>query len=151
MSIWDKNKHLWRDLASFDIYFKATDKFVVALSKDQFLASDFLDIANELDNLMQYYEINFGPIEDPLFFLTFAQANAIFLQVGKKFDELGAARIAYIANGFKEALTKHMLYPTFDELILKSIDDTFMQFANDYDREWFLQNRHKFYPVSSLQ
>jgi hypothetical protein len=148
MSIWSKNKHLWRDVKSYETYLKETDKLVYALSKENFVSNDFLNIANNLDELFQSYEKNFGPIEDPMFFFTFAQANAIFLQVGKKYDELGATRLAYIVNGFKEGLTKHLLYPTFDEMVMQSIDDTFMQFANDYDKNWFTQNRNKFYPVT---
>lgn len=151
MSIWSKNRNLWRDVSSFEIFLKETDNLSIALSKDEFVSIDFLNISNNLDDLLQSYEMKFGPMEDPLFFFTFAQANAFFLQVGKKYDELGATRIAYIVNGFKEALTKHLLYPTFDETIMKSIDDTFMQFANDYDKSWFTQNRHKFYPVSLLK
>jgi hypothetical protein len=151
MSIWEKNKQLWRDSTSFDKFFEETIKLSVAFSKNEFDAKDFLIVANNLDDLMQSYENNYGPIEDPLFFLVFAQANALFLQVGKEFDELGATRIGYIVNSFKEALTKHLLYPTFDETVLQSIDDTFMQFANDYDKNWFTKNRYKFFPVSSLQ
>ena len=151
MSFWDKNKRLWRDNSSFEIYLKATKDLTKALSKETFLANDFLNIANNLDDMFQSYEMKYGPMEDPLFFFMFAQSNALFLQVGKNYDELGASRVAYIVNGFKEALNKNLLYPTFDEMTLKSIDDTFLQFANDYDKEWFSMNRHKFYPVSSLQ
>lgn len=151
MTIWNKNKYLWRDESSFAIYLKATEDLQVALAKGKFIATDFLNIANNLDDMFQLYENKFGPMEDPLFFFLFAQANAIFLQVGKKFDEICGSRVAYIVNGFKEALNKNMLYPTFDEMILKSIDDTFLQFANEYDKEWYSMNRHKFYPVSNLQ
>lgn len=151
MNIWNKNKHLWRDIKSFSIYLREANNLFSSFSKDPLNSNDFLNIANNLDDLLQSYEKRYGPIEDPLFFLTFAQANAAFLQIGKKYDELGSARIGYIINGFKEALTKHLLHPSFDELMLKSIDETFMQFANDYDKNWFSQNRLKFYPVSSLQ
>lgn len=151
MNNWEKNKKLWRDIGSFNIFLNETLKLSDAFSKSEFNANDFLNVANNLDDLMQLYEKNYGPIEDPLFFLVFAQANAAFLQVGKQFDELGETRIAYIVNGFKEALTKHLLYPSFNEIVLQSIDDTFMQFANEYDKNWYIQNRSKFYPISSMQ
>jgi len=148
---WSKNINLWRDPTAFEKYRAETMNLVAAVSKTPLDAEDFLEISNSLDDIFQAYEKKYGPMEDPLFFFTFAQANALFLQVGKKFDELGRNRVAYIVNGFKEALTKHLLYPSFDEMILKSIDDTFLQFANDYDKTWFSQNRSKFFPISSLQ
>jgi len=145
---WGKNKILWRDPIAFEKYIDETKNLIASVSKDTFNAEDFLKIANSLDDIFQSYEKKYGPMEDPIFFFIFAQANALFLQIGKKFDELGRNRVAYIANGFKEALTKHLLYPSFDETVLKSIDDTFFQFANDFDKSWFSQNRSKFLPIS---
>jgi len=148
---WGKNKRLWRDLSSFENYLIETNNLVLSISKSELIPMDFLKIATSLDDIFQSYEKKCGPMEDPLFFFTFAQANALFLQVGKEYDELGPTRKAYIVNGFKEALTKHLLYPSFDEMILKSIDDTYMQFATDFDKTWFVQNRPKFFPFSTLQ
>jgi len=151
MNIWNKNEKLWRDQTAFEIYLQSTSRLTNSVSKKELIASEFLEIANDLDDMMQAYEKKFGPIDDPLFFFTFAQCNALFLQVGKQYDSLGSLRVGYIINGFKECLTKHLLYPSFNEMILNSIFDTYVQFANENDMNWFKQNKPKFLPFSSLQ
>ncbi len=138
---------MWRDEDSFEIFLKETEAFWNAVSNETSTAKNYLTIANNLDDLLLSYEKKFGPIEDPLYFFIFAQVNTLFLYVGKEYDELGTARIGYVINGLKEALTKHLLYPSFDEKILHSIEVSFLHYSNDYDKNWYIQNKLKFCPI----
>ncbi len=144
MYSWDMNKHLWQDEKAF----KGFEIAVVGMSKASLdNPFDFKMIADILDGIMQSYETKYGPIEDPIFFWYFATSNAFFLQTGKKFDELGRARIAYIMNGYKEGLTKHLLYPSYTKVMMDVIFENVEQFANDHDNVWFSSNKHKFVPI----
>lgn len=144
----DINKHLWRDSKSVDQFIKAVTLFRQAASKDEIDSSEILISCNMLDDMMQQYEAQYCPIEDPLFYWWFASANALFLQVGKSFDELGSARIGYIVNGYKEAFTKHLLYPTLTAELLTVAYENLEQFANDHDKKWISNNRSKFKPIA---
>jgi len=142
------NKHLWSTHDWFDMFSQAATAFMNAVSREAVDHLEILKVANIMDDIMQSYEKQNGPIEDPLFFWYFATANAFFLQIGKKFDELGTSRIAYIVNGYKEALNKHLLYPTFPANMLNVALENMQMFANDYDKEWLSRNQGKFLPIS---
>lgn len=143
---WDLNNRLWRSDKHWLRYISATNSLNRSMSNQPYIADDFLTIANNLDDIMQDYELNYCQIEDPMFFFAFATSNALFLQIGKKFDEMGSTRIGYIVNGYKEGLTKHLLYPSYNLAILKVLIETFFQFANDDDKNWLNDNRFKFVP-----
>jgi len=143
----DMNERLWRDSNAFELFREAVSLLSQAVSKDTINPSELLNIANMMDDIMQSYEKRYGPIEDPLFFWWFATANAFFLQVGKKLDEVGTPRIGYVVNGYKEAINKHLLYPTFPADMLKIAYENMEQFAGNYDREWMFRNHSKFKPI----
>jgi hypothetical protein len=143
----DMNKNLWATPDWFEIFSQAVSAFMNAVSRNPIDHLELLKIANVLDDLMQGYEKIYGPIEDPLFCWHFATANAFFLQVGKKFDEIGSARISYIINGYREALTKHLLYPSFTAIMLNLALENLEQFGNDNVKEWLLRNKSKFEPI----
>ncbi len=109
--------------------------------------SELLSIANIMDDIMQSYEGIYGAIEDPLFFWWFATANAFLLRVIKRLDDIGPPRIGYVVNGYKEALSKHLLYPTFPADMLKIAYENMEQFASYHEREWMLRNYSKFEPA----
>jgi len=143
---WHLNKRLWRSNSHYDRYITITNRLSVLFSNKPYIASNFLNVANGLNDIMQEYESTYCAMEDPMFYFAFSISNALFLQVGKKFDEMGARRIGYIVNGYKEGLTKHLLYPSYTLPILKSIIETYFQFANDSDKSWLDNNKYKFVP-----
>lgn len=143
----DMNKNLWRDSKAFDLFSEAVFLLRQAVSEENIDASEVLKAANIMDDIMQRYESCYCPIDDPIFFWWFATANAFFLQTGKTFDEIGSARIGYIVNGYKEALNKHLLYPSFSAEMIKIVFQNMEQFANDHDKEWMFKNHTKFKPV----
>ncbi|MEZ5196821.1 MAG: hypothetical protein R2764_10575 [Bacteroidales bacterium] len=143
---WDLNKRLWRNESYFFGYLTATTLFNVVLAEKPYKSSDFLTIANELDDIMQAYEKSNGQIEDPMFFFAFATVNALFLQMEQKSDEMGSARIGYVVNGYKEGLTKHVLYPSYTSSLLEIIFDKYSMFANETDQKWLRDNKYKFVP-----
>lgn len=147
MFSFDMNKKLWRDAKTFELFMGAVSSLRQATSRERYDAKEFLEVSNVLDDIMQSYENRYGSIEDPIFFWSFATANAMFLQVGKRFDKMGSTRIAYIVNGYKEGLNKHLLYPSYPEGMMQSIFGNMAQFANEEDREWISINRDKFVPV----
>lgn len=143
----DMNRSLWRDPNAFELFQEAVRLLSQEVSKDTIDPSVLLQIANMMDDIFQSYEKRHGPMEDPLFFWWFASANAFFLQVGKKLDEIGSARIGFVVNGYKEALNKHLLYPSFPGDMLKIVYQNMEQFANNYDKEWMFMNHSKFQPI----
>jgi hypothetical protein len=144
----DMNKHLWVTPDWFEIFSQAVSAFMNAVSRNPMDHLELLYIANVLDDLMQEYENLNGSIKDPLFYWYFATANAFFLQVGKKFDELGSSRVNYIVNGYKEALNKHLRYPSFTAVMLNVACENMEMFADDHDKEWLLGNKGNFEPIS---
>ncbi len=144
----DKNSILWHDKESLDIFTSTVHRLGNIMSSDNVDPKSILSEANKLDDLMQSYEKRYGPIEDPLFFWWFATANALFMQIGNKLDpELGTVRIAYVMNGYKEGLNKHLLYPSYTNLMMDVIFENMEQFANEHDKVWISNNRHKFVPL----
>lgn len=144
MYSWDMNRYLWKDVKAFDTFGIA----VVGMHKASLdNPKDFQMIADIFDGIMQTYEERYGPIEDPIFFWYLATCNAFFLQVGNKFDDLGVSRVAYIVNGYKEGLTKHLLYPSYTKLMMDVIFENMEQFANEHDKVWISSNKHKFVPI----
>ena len=145
MYSWNMNKHLWKN----EDHFKGFEIAVEGMHKHASLdnPSDFKMIADILDGIMQSYEKNYGPIEDPIFLWYFATSNAFFIQTGHKFDELGRSRIAYIMNSYKEGLNKHLLYPSYTQLMMDVIFENMGQFANEDDKTWISRNRNKFVPI----
>jgi hypothetical protein len=148
MFSYDMNKSLWRDEALFDLFLKGMATFAQAISRDRWDPAEFQLVANFLDEIMQQYERKHGSIEDPIFYHAFATSNAMFLQTGKKLDEVGSARIAYIVNGYKEGLTKHLLYPSFPATMIEVAFDNMEQFANNEDKKWVVENKPKFRPIA---
>jgi len=144
----DMNKSLWIEAKAFDLFSDAVLLVRQAVSEEKIDVAEVLKATNMMDDIVQRYESRYCPMDDPIFFWWFATANAIFLQETKKFDELGGARIGYIVNGYKEALTKHLLYPSFSAEMLEIAHENMGQFANDYDKEWMAKNYAKFKPVS---
>jgi Flp pilus assembly protein TadD len=144
----DMNKGLWRDSNAFAIYLKAQLTLAEAGSCEPLDPDKFLAVANMLDDMMQAYERKHGPIEDPLFYWLFATANASFLQIGHKFDEMGPTRIAFAMNGYKEGLNRHLLSPSFTSLALQVAFENIEQMGNDSDKEWLAKNKSKFIPIS---
>jgi hypothetical protein len=143
---WDLNQRLWRNESYFNGYLMTTTMLNVLMAEKPYKANEFLTIANEFDDIMQAYEKAYSQIEDPMFYFAFSTANALFLQTGNKFDQMGSARIGYIVNGYKEGLTKHVLYPSYTSQILNAIYDSYSQFANKIDLKWLVENKYKFVP-----
>lgn len=142
----DMNKQLWRNDDLFDQFLEAVNLFRQSVSKNPIVAQEVLSATNIMDDVMQLHESQYGPINDPIFFWWFATANTLFLQAGKAFDEIGAARIGYIVNGYKEALNKHSQFPSLPSDMLKIAFEHMDQFASESDKTWLVSNRSRFKP-----
>ncbi len=143
----DMNKHLWRS----DAIFKKFHHVALLLNKDvaeqNFEAGRFREYANSLDQLMIDYEGLHGAINDPIFFWTFATANALFLLIGKQYDELGPARRRYVINGYIEGLNRHLEHPSFPAIYIEKAFEYMHIFAENQDVGWIDNNKERFIPI----
>jgi hypothetical protein len=144
----DMNKALWRDESSFNKYFHTLLAFNKTVADGNMNPKLFLEYANRLDDIMQEYEGKVGPIDDPIFLWSFAMANALFLLAGKQYDEMGETRIAYVMNGYKEGLYKHIEYPSYPKMYIEKAFEHIAYFGTDRDREWINANRSQFVPIA---
>lgn len=144
----DMNKRLWKDVDIFERFHYTILMLNKEVAENNFDPKMFLNYANKLDDILQEYEGKYGSIEDPIFFWSFATANALFLLVGKKYDELGPARIAYVINGYMEGLNKHEIYPSYPKIYIEKAFEHMKPFAKGKDAEWIDKNQNSFVPIS---
>lgn len=143
----DMNKRLWKDEALFERFHYTVLMLSKTVADQNWDSSVFLNYANKLDDIMQEYESRYGEIEDPLFFWSFATSNALFLLIGKKYDEAGPIRIKYILNGYIEGLQKHTKYPSYPKIYIDKAFEHMSPFAEGEAAEWINVNRAKFTPI----
>jgi hypothetical protein len=143
----DMNKHLWRDNDLFESFHYQILKMNKAVSDQNWDPLVFLGCANNLDKIMQEYEEQHGSIEDPIFYWSFATANALFLLIGKSYDFLGPTRISYVLNGYREGLNKHKKYPSYPAIYIEKAFEHMAPFAEGEDEKWINDNRHSFVPI----
>jgi hypothetical protein len=143
----DMNKKLWADENIFNDYFAVVLKLNKTVIDQDWDASKFRYYANQLDSIMQQYENEHDGIKDPLFYWSFATANALFLLIGRKYDELGAARVRYVINGYREGLYKHETYPSYPKIYIDKAFEHMMPFAEGDDADWIEENRNNFLPI----
>ncbi|PIQ08115.1 MAG: hypothetical protein COW71_13570 [Ignavibacteriales bacterium CG18_big_fil_WC_8_21_14_2_50_31_20] len=143
----DMNKELWADKELFNEYFKIVLLLNKAVKDEKWEPLIFLDLANRLDSVMQKYEQKYDRILDPIFYWSFATANALFLLIGKKYDELGDTRISYIINGYQEGLYLHQTYPSYPRIYIDKAFEHMSPFAKGEDANWIKINRSNFIPI----
>ncbi|MDA3896124.1 MAG: TerB family tellurite resistance protein [Desulfobacteraceae bacterium] len=143
----DMNKHLWKDKTLFTLFHQTVLKMNKTVADQNWNPNLFLDYANKLDEIMNAYEGRNGYLYDPIFFWSFATANAHFLLIGKKYDELGDTRESYVINGYREGLNKHIKYPSYPKMYIDKAFEHMSPFAEGEDAKWIKENRYKFIPV----
>jgi tetratricopeptide (TPR) repeat protein len=141
----EMNKNLWRDTKFFDVFIGGAAVFHKLLSEGQKSPDAFVTVANMFDDLMQDYEKEYGPIEDPIFFWYFSTVNGLALRANN--DEVGRTRMRYLVNGYKEGLMKHLLYPSYQAFMIDTAVKNIEEFANDQDKAWLSMNINKFTPL----
>ena len=143
----DMNRHLWKDKELFTSFHRHILEMDKAVSEQNWDPLVFLGCANNLDKIMQEYEQRHGSIEDPIFYWSFATANALFLLIGKSYDSLGPARIGYVLNGYREGLYKHQKYPSYPPIYIEKAFEHMAPFAEGDDETWINENRNAFVPI----
>jgi hypothetical protein len=147
----DMNKELWKDDELFNEFFTITLNLNKTVIDQNWDASLFLNYANSLDKVMQAYEGIYSSIEDPIFYWTFATANALFLIKTNEFDEVGYVRFEYVLNGFREGLSRHQLHPSYPAIYITKAFEYMSIFAKlaygNSHAEWIEKNRDNFVPI----
>jgi hypothetical protein len=141
------NKRLWKDASIFESFHKTVLMLNKTVADQDWNPNTFLTYADELDNIMQKYEESYDQIEDPIFYWSFATANALFLLIGKKYDELGSTRIAYIVNGYQSGLEFHTKYPSYPKIYIDKAFEHMAPFADGEDATWLKKNRYTYTPI----
>jgi hypothetical protein len=141
------NRRLWKDEVLFQSFYGAVLLLNKSVADQNWNPITFLDCANILDDVMQKYERQYGPVEDPIFYWSFATANALFLLIGKKYDELGPVRVQYVLNGYKEGLEWHLLHPSFPRIYIDKAFEHMSPFAEAEDEKWMAENRGRYAPI----
>ena len=143
----DMNKKLWADEKLFNEYFAILIILNKTVIDQDWDATKFLDYAKQLNSVMQRYEDAYGTLKDPIFYWSFAMANAMFLLIGRKYDELGAVRVSYVINGFREGFTWHQVYPSYPKIYIDKAFEHMAPFVEGDDAVWIEENRDKFMPI----
>lgn len=150
MSFIDQNEYLWEDKFFCYKYQKISFKLGKIYLKEKKFPSDILEIVNDFRVLKEYYEEKIGEIQDPTFYFSYSQVNSLLLMTEAKPEELRShPRNALVIDNLKIGLMKHLLYPTYDESLLKLISHSFYAFANENDLNWFKMNSEKFIPPNN--
>lgn len=142
------NQNLWKNRTYYEVFLKQVTKFENAMLENPYNPYICRDIANNLDDLRQLYEIKYGDIKDPLFYYYFASANAMFLNKVKARDSLTDIRKKWIINGFKEGLRRHEMIGCYTKEFIKVAIYCIEKFSNGAESYWIEQNKYKWKGVN---
>ena len=143
----DMNKRLWKDESIFKDFHKTVLLLNKTVADQDWNPNTFLNYADDLDDIMQQYESRHDQIEDPIFYWSFATANALFLLIGKKYDQLGPTRVAYVMNGYKSGLEFHKKYPSYPKIYIDKAFEHMGPFATGENAAWLKNNRNTYKPI----
>ena len=141
------NRNLWQDIKFHDEFIQEIQLMSELFSKEERSPNNFLEITNRLDDIMQAYESKHGPIEDPIFFWKFALSTGLSLDADNDPFANNQYRIAVIINGYKEGLTKHLVYPSFTSFMIETALNSIDELAGEHNKQWLAVNRDKFVPI----